>query len=252
MSSIGRVICYSHAYPNPGWRFSHYLGINRLYYIHGGTGGYRHKGKDIPFIKDRLYFIPYSADFEPYCSIDDPILHTYTDFELIPPVLTDEIMIASIGEEETTRAALSVFVAGGKRLCGKPFLSSDFFSDPSFRALCSESILYLVNHVLKNSDIKPINDEIITFVLEQMHTRISDPPSIKELANGCYISEEALIRRFKKKIGTTPYAYLKTLRQRTALCLREAGMSLTQIAYEVGYSDASSLLHALAKLKNKS
>ena len=158
MASIGRINCYSHAHPNPDWYFAHNVGINRLYYIHGGTGGYRHNGKEIPFLKDRLYFIPYSADFEPFCDADDPILHTYADVELIPPVLTDAILIAPVEEGSMASAALSVFVAGGKRLCGQPFLQSDFFLDSAFRALCSESILYLVDYITKQNAVAPISD----------------------------------------------------------------------------------------------
>ena len=249
MASIGRINCYEHKPAPKGWKFDKYVGINRLYYIHGGTGGYRHNGKEIPFIKDRLYFIPYSADFEPFCDPDDPILHTYADFELIPPVLTDEILIVGIEEDEMASAALSVFVAGGKRLCNKTFRTSEFFSDSAFRTLCSECILYLVDYITKKSNRQPINDEMIAFALEQIHTRLSEPLSVKELARACYLTEEAFIRRFKKRIGTTPYAYLKELRRRTAICLHEAGMSHAQIAEEVGYSDASSLLHALASQK---
>lgn len=249
MAIIGRINCYGHSLVPQGWKFQKYTGINRLYYIHGGSGGYRHNGKELPFLKERLYFIPYSADFEPFCDPDDPILHTYVDFELIPPVLTDEILIADVDEENMALAALSVFVAGGKCLYDKKFLTSEFFSDSAFRALCSESILYLVNYIVKKNEIKPINDEIVAFALEQIHTRLSEPLSIKELALACYISEEAFIRRFKKKVGTTPYSYLKELRQRTALCLREAGMSYAQIANQVGYSDSSALLHALENQK---
>ena len=247
MASIGRINCYSHAHPKPPWHFSHNVGINRLYYIHGGTGGYRHNSKEFPFLKDHLYFIPYSADFEPFCDPNDPLLHTFADFELIPPVLTEKILIEPIGEDETLRAALSVFIAGGKRLCGQRFLTSEFFSNTAFRALCSESILYLVDDILQKNEIKRIDDDIIAFTLEQMHARLSESLTIKELARTCFMSEEALIRRFKKKIGRTPYAYLKELRRRTALSLREAGMTQAQIADEVGYSDASSLLHAITK-----
>ena len=87
--------------------------------------------------------------------------------------------------------------------------------------------------------------ETVISALGIMHTRLHESISISHLAQSVYMNEDSFIRRFHKVVGTTPYAYLKNLRLRTALYLRNSGMGLTEIAKEVGYSDASSLLHAL-------
>ena len=69
--------------------------------------------------------------------------------------------------------------------------------------------------------------------------------TVNGIARECYMNSDSFIRRFFRVVGVTPHAYLKNIRLQAARCLRESGMSLAQIADEVGYSDASSLSHAL-------
>jgi transcriptional regulator GlxA family with amidase domain len=78
-----------------------------------------------------------------------------------------------------------------------------------------------------------------------MHTRLNEKLTVNDIAWLCYMNPDSFIRRFSRIVGTTPYAYLKNIRLRTARYLKELGMPLSQIASEVGYSDASALSHAL-------
>lgn len=247
MASIGRVICYGHKPAPKGWRFKKYVGINRLYYIHSGTGGYCHEGRSYPFCADTLYFIPYSTDFTPFCREEDPIVHTYVDLELRPPLSSEQVLCARIRPHSLEEEALRLFVKGGERLADQPFRESDFFLDEAFRSLCCAAFLYLIDYVIKENGALAPRDKTIAEALATLHNRMGEPLQVAELARSCYLSEDAFIRRFARVVGTTPYAYLKRLRLRTALCLRESGMSLSQIAAEVGYADASSLLHALKR-----
>ena len=74
--------------------------------------------------------------------------------------------------------------------------------------------------------------------------------SINDIARECYMTPDSFIRRFSRTVGITPHSYLKELRLRTARYLKENGMSLSTIAIETGYSDASSLSHALKNCKD--
>ena len=69
--------------------------------------------------------------------------------------------------------------------------------------------------------------------------------TVNGLARDCYMNPDSFIRRFSRVVGVTPHAYLKNLRLCRARYLRESGMSLSQAANEVGYSDASALAHAM-------
>ena len=59
------------------------------------------------------------------------------------------------------------------------------------------------------------------------------------------MSTEGFIRKFKTYIGETPYNYLKRLKIRAALRIRKSGASWAEVAEGVGYSDTSTLLHAI-------
>lgn len=95
------------------------------------------------------------------------------------------------------------------------------------------------------SQITKITDEIVIKSLEMMHTRMHEKLTVNEIARECYMIPDSFIRRFSRVVGITPHTYLKNIRLRTSCYLKESGMSLAQIASEVGYSDASALCHAL-------
>lgn len=244
MESIGRIICYGTSVaPANSWHCTEHIGINRLYFIHSGKGGYRHNGEKYPLLPNHLYFISYTVNFAPFSDPNDPIKHTYIDFELIPPFITNEILHIPVNEDTKILSALSVFTAGGTM--SKHCDLSALHSDRTFFELCKMSVIYLVNQIAKENNVQRISDKVVTKSLEIIHNHLHDKLSVKELARKCYMSPDGFIRRFCRIVGTTPHAYIKNIRLRTARCLRESGMSISQIANEVGYSDAASLLHAL-------
>lgn len=251
MNNIGRIMCYGHCKaPAESWHLTKHHGINRLYYIHSGTGGYIHNKKTYNLESGCLYYIPYLSDFTPFCSSSDPTLHTYIDFELIPPIITKNILKLNTFGNEKLLAAVKIFEVGGKNyypLCSK---IDDNQREKFFWKLCSSNILFLISEITKANGVSPLEDALIIKAIEIMHSRISDNISVREIANICHINEDSFIRRFSKTIGATPYSYLKNLRVRTALNMRDNGFGLAEIAHKTGYSDASSLLHALKHYDN--
>ena len=246
MEIIGRIVCYgSENAPADSWYCKKHVGINRLYYIHSGTGGYTHLGKTYRFLPDTLYYIPYTADFTPFCEAEDPIMHTYIDFELIPPIITDKVISLSAKQSDKLWSAVSIFVQGGTMTGHNNRDLSPLYAEPLFWELCKASIIYLVNQITVSNEIQKITDEVVIKAIETMHTRMNEKLSVEDIARECYMIPDSFIRRFSRAVGITPHAYLKELRLRTARYLKDSGMSLSQIASETGYSDSSSLSHAL-------
>lgn len=247
MNNIGRIICYGACEADAStWHCSKHYGINRLYYICGGTGGYVHNKEKREFEKGYLYYIPYCADFTPYCSENNPIFHIYIDFELIPPVITDDILELNTANDERLAAAVGIFALGGTRTENQHTHLEWIDEEKEYWRFCSSSILYLVSEIVKRNNVSIPKDELVIKSLEIMHTQMKERITVGGIAEKLYINEDSFIRRFSKVVGTTPYAYLKTLRLRTALSLRNnQNLSLAEIATETGYSDATALLHAL-------
>lgn len=252
METIGRIVCYgSSQAPADSWHCKKHIGINRLYYIHSGIGGYTHQCKKYKFLSGNLYFIPYTADFTPFCEAQDPIMHTYIDFELIPPIITNRVTSLDSKINDKVLSAAKLFILGGSMLAQNHRDLSPMYADPTFWELCKASIIYLVNQITHENSVKKITDEVVVNALETMHIKMRERLTINDMARDCYMSPDSFIRRFCRVVVVTPHAYLKNIRLQTARCLQESGMSLSQIANEVGYADASSLSHALQNENNQ-
>ncbi|MBQ8291032.1 MAG: helix-turn-helix domain-containing protein [Clostridia bacterium] len=218
--------------------------INRLYYIHSGKGGYQKDGKNIPLQAGRIYFIPYTADASFYSEQSDPLVHTWCDFQLTAPIVSRNIL-SFVAEEAIDKAALAVFLEGGQIEETRWKGGSAIAEEENFQALFIRAVLFLSARAAELAGVVPVKDVAITRALEVMHAGIADKVSVKSLADGSFLSEGGFIRKFTREVGMTPYAYLKTLRVKTALSLKEQGYTLDDIATRTGYADASSLLHSL-------
>lgn len=74
------------------------------------------------------------------------------------------------------------------------------------------------------------------------------PPSLDDLAHEVGLSRSSLCNRFRQIVGQTVFAYIADLRMQHALALLNQGKaSITQIAYEVGYSHPSSFSLAIQR-----
>lgn len=80
------------------------------------------------------------------------------------------------------------------------------------------------------------SDRVSRILLSQL----SDPPSLKELAEQMYMSPATLTRRLKKETGKTLPEFLTQIRIKAAkLYMLEEGRTLGEVAQTVGFCDAS-------------
>ncbi|MBA3515801.1 MAG: helix-turn-helix transcriptional regulator [Pyrinomonadaceae bacterium] len=83
-------------------------------------------------------------------------------------------------------------------------------------------------------------DRRIRRSVELMHAQLEQDLSLKKIAAASYLSPFHFVRVFKKLTGTTPHAYLASLRtSRAQLLLSETNLSVTDISSRVGYSSPS-------------
>ena len=83
-------------------------------------------------------------------------------------------------------------------------------------------------------------DRRIRRAVELMHAQLDRDLSLKEIAEASFLSPFHFARLFKKLTGTSPHAYLATLRvKRAQLLLAETDHSITEISSRVGYASAS-------------
>ena len=219
-------------------------GINKLYYIVDGTGGYYLRGKKYTFKKNHFYLLPAYNELSTWSSYETPesrLNHIFVNFEMIPVIFSKEVVEFNPHDNPILSAALSVF----DKIAESAKCNLYTLGDDEMRYLKS-TIIYIVNKMITECDVKMLDDEILVSALKKMHKNISEDISIKEIAEESFMSCCGFIRKFKNALGVTPYAYLKQLRIRTANALRNEGMTLEQAAEKCGYSDASTLLHAIS------
>jgi AraC-like DNA-binding protein len=252
MTDFCKIYCAGSVKAPYQWITSTPIGINRLVYINGGEGGYVKEGVEIPFVKDMLYFIPGNAHFintyTSYATDDARLDHAYVNFELIPPVITNEVICVDPNEDEDIKAATEVF----RTLCRECSAKDDFpsLSRPSQKYLKSTTI-FLLDRIIEKFGCEVVNDKVIIRALRLMHENVGKHRTVSDIAAECFLSPDGFIRKFKRAVGETPYTYLKKLRVRTAQNMRFSGMKLNEIADKCGYADSSALIHAIESVEGK-
>jgi AraC-like DNA-binding protein len=71
--------------------------------------------------------------------------------------------------------------------------------------------------------------------------RLTDPPSLDDLARAAGMSPFALLRAFRSETGLPPHAYLNQLRVRLARRLLDDGLAPAVVAAEAGFADQAHL-----------
>jgi AraC family transcriptional regulator len=114
-------------------------------------------------------------------------------------------------------------------------------------ALVEQLVVHLLRHYsnIRRSEELEISrvgliDRRIRRSVELMHAQLEQDLSLKEIASASYLSPFHFARVFKKLTGTTPHAYLASIRtSRAQLLLAEPSLSITEISSRVGYSSPS-------------
>lgn len=106
-----------------------------------------------------------------------------------------------------------------------------------------EDVMVQPTHIVKrqSTDIYANNDQHIAEVLKYIHENISQKITVDELVELVPLSRRLLETRFKRSMGTSIYDYiLQTRIEKVAQLLCE-GMSVSEAAIELGFSDIKNL-----------
>lgn len=87
---------------------------------------------------------------------------------------------------------------------------------------------------------KTHGDEIVKEAQDYIESNVQEKISIKQLVSKFAVSRRQFDRRFIEATGNTPFEYLQRVKVEAAKKLLEVGMkTVSEVMYEVGYSDAS-------------
>jgi AraC family transcriptional regulator len=119
--------------------------------------------------------------------------------------------------------------------------------DVVIAALVEQLLVHLLRHHanVRRSDELELSrvglvDRRIRRAVEMMHAHMDRDLPLEELAAAAYLSAFHFARLFKKLTGTSPHAYLATLRvQRAQQLLAGTDLSISELSARVGYSSPS-------------
>ncbi|RXJ96498.1 AraC family transcriptional regulator [Malaciobacter molluscorum] len=126
-----------------------------------------------------------------------------------------------------------------------------------------EALSYLIsNYTTKTKKYEPIFSDTkiiknsIDFIMDNIETNIT----LEQLAMSVDLSKYHFLRVFKNRVGLTPHQFIISQRLEKAKELISKGVTLNEIAFNVGFSDQSHFIrnfkrvygYAPSKLKNSS
>ena len=229
------------------WKTSVSKGINRLVYVIGGNGGYFLRGEKYTFKKNHFYLLPAYENISTWSSYDSwesRLDHSFVNFEMIPPIITKDVIEFDPHKDVMINQAFNMFdKITESTKCRMYNLGNDELH------YLKATVIYIVQKMIRECGLKILDDKILISALEEMHKGLSTGITIRSIAEKSFISYDGFIRRFSRALGVTPYTYLKQLRIRTATALRDDGATLEEAAEKCGYSDSSALAHAISNEK---
>jgi AraC-like DNA-binding protein len=105
-----------------------------------------------------------------------------------------------------------------------------------------------VEEFLDNCLRRPLPKEAPVEVGAQMVRRSAGKVSVDKLSRVLRMNHSTLERQFKAKVGATPKVLSRLARLQNVCRLWDVGHSLTEIAYEAGFSDQTHLTHEFKRL----
>jgi signal transduction histidine kinase/ligand-binding sensor domain-containing protein/DNA-binding response OmpR family regulator len=150
------------------------------------------------------------------------------------------ILLTSMGSEEKQLEGLK---AGANDYITKPFNFEILAS--RIRNLIAQQKL-LQNRFQKQIEVNPaevtitpVDEKFMKQALEIVEKHIDDPEfSVEDFSREMYMSRITLYRKILSLTGRTPIEFIRLIRlKRAARLLEKSGMSVAEIAYEVGFNN---------------
>lgn len=211
----------------------------RLYYVKGGRAFYQIGTEEYPLKKDHFYLFPSSLPFFSRQDPQDRLDHVFYDFIMAPAVVSSYPVSCALEEHPLFASFLPLMLQ-----TIRDYRDIGTAEKKDIAAAVLEAFLTLF------CSVKPAArsfDCDIRTSIEYIETHFHQPITVGDMAANLFLNEDYFIRKFKKVVGMTPYAYLSRLRLSIAAQLIQNGMSLGDAAATAGYQYPSSLSHALKK-----
>jgi len=113
-----------------------------------------------------------------------------------------------------------------------------------------EVVIDLFGELLDSPEKMPsvsVLSRSVQLMLERIHDKPAEAPSLVELAGIAGLSPYTALRRFRRELGTTPHAYITQYRVRWAYKAIGNGTTLAETAAITGFADQSHMTRAFVR-----
>lgn len=107
----------------------------------------------------------------------------------------------------------------------------------SSSTLCTALAVFLRRHAACSAASTRGPSPSVRTARDLLHERLTDPPSLDELAEAVGTGPYALLRAFRAAYGLPPHAYLTNLRVQRAREMLDAGLRPAEVAVRAGFTD---------------
>ena len=240
----------------PDWRITMPVKMQRLYYIKSGIGWMIDAaGMRTPFEPGKVYRHPYNLVDRFVTDPVSPVDHIFFDFISTPPIIAPSPIVYEVAAHSSIRDMLTLIDSYLiERMKGETYYfrrgAVNGVTQPSL--VEQNQIMYnLLETLLMMLHFeKPLpftSDIAVRETLELIRKEYASHITVSALSRRAGFEPSYFIRRFKRVMGVTPYAYLRAYRLLKARELLADGCTITRAAELVGYENASSLSRALAE-----
>lgn len=239
------------------WSMDHDRYLQRIYYIRSGNGCIVFdNGIRQAFEPGKLYIMPANMTYKCETSPENRIDHIYFDYFSTPPIIAEAPLIYDVSEGSPLKKHIELMdrvlydrtdPRNHNYICSGRMLDTPDGSIQERFQLIGE-LLYTL--LLLLSMIKPIpftDDSAVIDTLDYITRHYSEKITLEMLADRAGLNKIYFIRRFKRVMSVTPYAYLRSYRLARAHELISCGETYAEAAKRVGYMNASSLYYELHK-----
>lgn len=101
----------------------------------------------------------------------------------------------------------------------------------------------------QSSDIFVNDDPNIAKVLKYIHENINQKLYVDDIVNQVPLSRRLLETRFREKMGTSIYNYIRTIRVEKMAELLRNGMTVSEAAFDLGFSDIKNISRIFKSIK---
>lgn len=202
--------------------------IDRIYYVHSGKINIEINHKPTQLVSGYLYLLPQSVSFTATVPADEPMDHSFFDFDAIPCFHYREVYKFAVADYPLIQKWLDFAdeihqVYGARRWEPEVLHMIDS---------CVQNLLFILSQI---TDLPFMSDARILDSLIYIQDHLDETLTVETLAARHFLDKHYFTRLFTQNTGQSPHKYIQNKRLNLAVSLLKKGLSAKEAAEICGF-----------------